>query len=108
MKEDDRGPQLVREFEGGDGSTWTAGFRSRDDKDYKGRYYFVARPIEGTESDEVWLEDVRWNSEKTASRTLETMSEVELRRRLRAARGRHEQRMGGDSNDLIGQADEPA
>ena len=38
--------------------------------------------------DEVSLDDVRWNSERSAARTLETMSVVELRRRLRSARGR--------------------
>jgi uncharacterized lipoprotein YmbA len=34
------------------------------------------------------LLDVRWNAERTALRTLTTMSEVELRRRLASAKGR--------------------
>lgn len=54
--------------------------------DYKGRHYFVLRPKKG--GDEVGLVDVRWNSGRTAERTLATMSEVELRRRLRSALGR--------------------
>jgi hypothetical protein len=37
---------------------------------------------------DVALVDVRWNSERTAERTLATMSVVELRRRLRSAQGR--------------------
>ena len=43
-------------------------------------------PQEG--GDPVELTDVRWNNERTAQRTLDTMSVVELRRRLRSARGR--------------------
>ena len=79
---------LMREFEDESGATWIAGVRAREGLDFKGRYYFVARPVEGDRADEVWLEDVRWNSEETARRTIETMSGVELRRRLRAAAGR--------------------
>jgi len=36
----------------------------------------------------VELRDIRWNSERSARRTLDTMSVVELRRRLRSAEGR--------------------
>jgi len=38
--------------------------------------------------DVVALQDVRWNSERSARRTVESMSVVELRRRLRSAEGR--------------------
>ena len=65
-----------------------AGIAERPGADYKGRFYLVLRPSGTSEGGEVALEDVRWNSEKTARRTLETMSGVELRRRLRSARGR--------------------
>ena len=84
----DQALRLMREFEDEDGKKWIAGVRARPGMDFKGRFFFVASPREGDPSDEVWLEDVRWNSEETALRTLETMSGVELRRRLRAARGR--------------------
>ena len=77
----------VREFNDGEGRSWTASVGQREGLDYKGRFFFVAHPTDG-EGPEVSLEDVRWNSEKTARRTLETMSDVELRRRLRSARGR--------------------
>ncbi len=83
-----RNPSLLREFEDERGTTWVAGFRARSGLDFKGRYYFVARRKGADVSEEVWLEDLRWNSEETAERTLETMSDVELRRRLRSARGR--------------------
>jgi hypothetical protein len=56
----------------------------QDGPDYKGRFYLVLESPEAR----VGLVDVRWNSERTARRTLETMSTVELRRRLRSATGR--------------------
>ncbi len=77
----------MREFNDEQGRSWTASVGNRDGLDYKGRYFFVFHPT-GEEAPRLRLEDVRWNSEKTARRTLETMSDVELRRRLRSARGR--------------------
>ena len=76
----------MRSFRDDAGSTWVATVRERPGRDYKGRYYFFLEPRGGGEG--VALVDVRWNSERTAQRTLGTMSEVELRRRLRSARGR--------------------
>lgn len=76
----------MREFTDQSGNEWIASVASEEGPDYKGRFYFVMRPQEG--DDRVALVDVRWNSERTAQRTLETMSLVELRRRLRSAVGR--------------------
>ena len=84
-------PRFHREFKDERGVTWLAGMRARPGLDFKGRFYFVAMRKEDAASragPEVWLRDVCWNSEDTACRTLETMSGVELRRRLREARGR--------------------
>ena len=67
---------------------WSAGVRERSDLDYKGRFYLVLRPEGGEGVAEVTLDDIRWNSEDAARRTLTSMSVVELRRRLRNARGR--------------------
>lgn len=78
----------MREFEDQEGRTWVATVRERPGPDYKGRFYFFVQPKEGREEDGTALMDVRWNSRRTADRTLSTMSEVELRRRLRSARGR--------------------
>jgi len=78
----------MREFRDDAGKVWVARIQERPGDDYKGRYFFVASPAEGSASEEYPLEDVRWNSEKTAERTLRTMSEVELRRRLKIALGR--------------------
>jgi hypothetical protein len=78
----------MREFEDEAGRRWIAAVGVREGRDFKGRYFFTARPAEGSEGPDVALGDVRWNSDRTARRTLETMSEVELRRRLRQALGR--------------------
>ena len=87
----DREACFHREFQDERGVAWLAGVRERPGLDFKGRFYFVAAPKDGTsppDEREVWLRDVRWNSEATARRTLRTMSGVELRRRLREARAR--------------------
>lgn len=75
----------MRRFSDSGGAEWTASVHEEDGYDYKGRYSLVMVDESGTE---VALEDVRWNTERTAHRTLQTMSETELRRRLRSARGR--------------------
>ena len=76
----------MREFVDGDGLSWVATVQEQDGPDYKGRYVFVLESA--AEAGPIPLTDVRWNSERTARRTLETMSDAELRRRLRSARGR--------------------
>lgn len=78
----------MREFQDSEGEEWVATIRERPGPDYKGRYYFFLRPKDRSEEEGVFLLDVRWNSRNTAERTLETMSGVELRRRLRSALGR--------------------
>jgi hypothetical protein len=78
----------LRDFTDADGGAWKASVREDEGTDYKGRVYLVLTPRDGGDQHAVRLEDIRWNSERTARRTLETMSEVELRRRLRSALGR--------------------
>ena len=77
----------MRDFTDANGNSWTASVREEQGADYKGRFYLVLVPS-GDEGRAVSLDDIRWNSERTARRTLDTMSEVELRRRLRSAVGR--------------------
>ena len=78
----------MRSFEDESGRTWIATVRERPGHDYKGRYSFVFALEDEGGGEPIELADVRWNSLKTARRTLATSSEVELRRRLRSARGR--------------------
>lgn len=75
----------MREFTDADGRSWTATAVTEETTDYKGRYHLV---MEAADGERVELTDIRWNSERSARRTLETMSVVELRRRLRSATGR--------------------
>jgi hypothetical protein len=76
----------MREFTDADGRVWIASATEESGADYKGRFHLVMRSGDGDEV--VELADVRWNSERSAHRTLATMSVVELRRRLRSAEGR--------------------
>ena len=80
----------MREFKDQQGTSWVASVSGQEGGDYKGRYHFVVRPADATghEGQEIALQEIRWNSRLTAQRTLATMSEVELRRRLRSALGR--------------------
>ncbi|GMR12108.1 MAG: hypothetical protein BMS9Abin29_0296 [Gemmatimonadota bacterium] len=80
--------RVMREFADENGRVWVGTIQEEPSDDYKGRFYFVFREAAEAEGDLVSLTDVRWNSERTAERTLRTMSDVELRRRLRSARGR--------------------
>ncbi len=76
----------MREFTDTEGRAWVASATEEHGTDYKGRYHLVMTPGDGGEP--VDLRDVRWNSERSARRTIDTMSLVELRRRLRSAVGR--------------------
>jgi len=78
----------MRRFQDGRGDAWVASVREVSGGDYKGRFGFVVFPGEGDPEDGVELVDVRWNSLRTAERTLNTMSDVELARRLCSALGR--------------------
>ena len=80
----------MREFADENGQVWVGTVQEEPGDDYKGRFCFVFRAESESEADPVCLTDVRWNSQRTAERTLRTMSDVELRRRLRSARGRSE------------------
>ena len=77
----------MRKFVDDRGVLWEAHVAESPGGDYKGRFYLTLRE-EGTGETPIPLPEVRWNSLRTAERTLRTMSEVELRRRLRSAVGR--------------------
>ncbi len=89
--------ELMREFTDAQGGRWSASARLDDakDADYKGRLFLVLEPLDDGGDGALDLRDVRWNSERTAERTIATMSTVELRRRLRSALGRATERRAG-------------
>ena len=78
----------MREFSDAQGRRWRASTREEPGTDYKGRFFLVLESLDAPAGDVFELRDVRWNSERSAERTLATMSTVELRRRLRLALGR--------------------
>ena len=78
----------MREFTDVNGREWMATVREEGGADYKGRFYLILQLMEGVDAEPLELREVRWNSERTAARTLSTMPLVELRRRLRSATGR--------------------
>ncbi|MFL2544428.1 MAG: hypothetical protein ACJ0RV_01150 [Longimicrobiales bacterium] len=78
----------MRQFLDHAGNSWIATVKEDSSLDYKGRYFMYLREENVTEGNGHALMDIRWNSEEVASRTLKTMSDVELRRRLRSAIGR--------------------
>lgn len=77
------------QFTGEDGRDWVADAREEDSPRHHGRWYMVLRPADG-DGAELALPEVRWQSRHTAERTLRTMSDFELRRRLRISWRRHE------------------
>ena len=82
------GDGQVRRFSDERGVEWVASVAAEQGGDYRGRYYLILHRPEAEDEEPVALTDVRWNSPKTAERTMNTMSSLELRRRLRSARGR--------------------
>jgi hypothetical protein len=85
----------LREDKDAEGRAWRALAIAEDGPDYKGRLHLALEPLDGAEGDAFELREVRWNSRRTATRTMATMSEVELRRRLRTARGRKQSATAG-------------
>jgi hypothetical protein len=76
----------VRDFSDFDGTTWTALVVGSEGADAQKGYYLVLTSEDGRER--VVLDKVRWVTERMAWRTLEALSDVDLRRRLRETRGR--------------------
>jgi hypothetical protein len=80
----------MKEFQDAEGRHWRASARQEPSVDYKGRYFLVLEPLDGG-PEILELPEVRWNSQRTAARTIGTMSQFELRRRLRSALGRSQE-----------------
>lgn len=69
------------------GGRWVASAREEDTPRHHGRWYLVFH-AEGNEADLLSMPEVRWQTSATARRTLLTMSDFELRRRLHLVRER--------------------
>lgn len=77
----------MRNFDDAAGGRWTATAIEEETPRHHGRWQLMFhRQDDG--ADLYPVEDVRWQTEETAERTLRTMSVFELRRRLTTARAR--------------------
>ncbi|HUE77043.1 MAG TPA: hypothetical protein VMM83_03800 [Longimicrobiales bacterium] len=90
----------MKRFTDEQGRAWVATALEEDTPRHHGRWYLVIRP-EGGEGEPVMLAEVRWQSRHTAERTLRSMSDFELQRRLRMASRRHD--TPGAQRDAFGQ-----
>ncbi|MCI0356103.1 MAG: hypothetical protein L0099_13855 [Acidobacteria bacterium] len=71
----------MREFSDQGGRRWVADAREEPTPRHHGRWYLVFQPLASHEP-VLPMPEVRWQTHETANRTLQTMSEFELRRRL--------------------------
>ncbi|HUG38956.1 MAG TPA: hypothetical protein VMM12_00640 [Longimicrobiales bacterium] len=90
----------MKRFTDAKGASWVATALEEDTPRHHGRWYLVLHPADGS-GPELMLPEVRWQNRQTAERTLRTMSEFELRRRLRMASRRHDS--PGAARDPFGQ-----
>jgi hypothetical protein len=72
----------MKNFAGEDGREWVATADQEDVPRHHGRWYMVLRPADEA-GPRLVLPEVRWQTRHTAERSIQSMSEFELRRRLR-------------------------
>jgi hypothetical protein len=77
----------MKVFQDEAGASWVAGAREEITPRHHGRWYLVFH-AEGADDSVMSVPEVRWQTRATAERTLLTMSDFELRRRLHSARER--------------------
>ena len=75
-------------FQDEHGRTWVADAREENTPRHHGRWYLVFHPLDRPE-EILPMSEVRWQTRASARRTLATMSEFELRRRLHLLLERH-------------------
>lgn len=75
----------MKTFMDNDGSSWVADAREEDSPRHHTRWYLI---FEGPDGSLFPTPEVRWQTRATARRTLQTMSDFELRRRLHIVRER--------------------
>jgi len=71
----------MRSFKDLDGGEWVATAREEETPRHHGRWYLVVRPA-GAEEPSYAIPEVRWQNRASAERTLRTMADWELQRRL--------------------------
>jgi hypothetical protein len=77
----------MKQFNDEGGRAWVAGAKEEDTPRHHGRWFLVFHPADD-DSVVASMPEVRWQTRATAERTLLTMSDFELRRRLHIVRER--------------------
>lgn len=77
----------MRSFSDDAGRQWTATAREEVTPRHHGRWYLVFQPADEPRH-ELAVPEIRWQTRESAERTLRTMGEFELRRRLDGVRER--------------------
>ena len=98
----------MRSFVDVEGREWVAEAREEDTPRHHGRWYLVFRSAD--RSDVLPMPEVRWQTQSSADRILNTMSTFELRRRLKNVRARYASMDGASGFEGEGrgvQRDEP-
>ena len=90
----------MRTFDDELGKTWIAEPREEITPRHHGRWYLVFRSQDGAE--EYAMNEVRWQTQATAERTLKTASNFELQRRLKSVRARHASNDGPSDLEGVG------
>jgi hypothetical protein len=88
----------MKQFTDEAGALWTASAREERTPRHHQRWYLVFHPATD-EAAVLAMPEVRWQTRATAQRTLRTMSEFELRRRLHTLRERALQEIGASPDD---------
>lgn len=69
------------------GNVWVATATEEDTPRHHGRWYMIFHP-EGANAPVLAVPEIRWQTKQSGERTIATMSEFELRRRLDSALAR--------------------
>jgi hypothetical protein len=85
--------ESMKTFQTENGERWVATAAREDTDRHHGVWYLIFHR-EGDLRQPVAVGEVRWQTRATAERTLRTMSEFELRRRLTSALARHAAGLG--------------
>ena len=83
----------MRQFTDEAGIAWVASVREERTPRHHQRWYLIFHAA-GDDTRQLPMPEVRWQTRATAERTLRTMSEFELRRRLHTLRERALQEQG--------------
>jgi hypothetical protein len=83
----------MKTFQNEAGERWVATAEREDTERHHGVWYLVFHR-ELDSSDRLPVGEIRWQTSATAERTLQTMSDFELRRRLQSAIDRHQGGLG--------------